>query len=97
MKLFLLTSSLVDNRRDFIVNFTVFEGKRYKITKIKYNSSIRNLKESKIEELVDLEVGDWFSSLEIDNSIKKITDRTSQMGYAFVNVSQELRSSATIK
>ena len=39
---------------------------------IKYISSIRNLKESKIEELVDLEVGDWFSSLEIDNSIKKL-------------------------
>ena len=86
-----VNSSLVDNRRDFIVNFTVFEGKRYKITKIKYNSSIRNLKESKIEELVDLEVGDWFSSLEIDNSIKKITDRTSQMGYAFVNVSPRIK------
>ena len=86
-----VNSSLVDNRRDFIVNFTVFEGKRYKITKLNYNSSIRNLKKSTIEDLVDLDVGDWFSSLEIDNSIKKITDKTSQMGYAFVNVSPRIK------
>ena len=81
-----VNSSLVDNRKDFVVNFTVFEGKRYKITKINFNSSIRNLKNSKIKELVDVDEGDWFSSLEIDNSIKKITDKTSQMGFAFVDV-----------
>ncbi len=86
-----VNSSLVDNRKDFIVNFTVFEGKRYKITKISFNSSIRNLKNSQIKDLVDLDVGDWFSSLEIDNAIKKITDRTSQMGYAFVNVSPRIK------
>ena len=57
-----VNSSLVDNRKDFVVNFTVFEGKRYKITKINFNSSIRNLKNSKIKELVDLDEGDWFSS-----------------------------------
>ena len=73
------------------MNFTLFEGKRYKITKIKYNSSIRNLKNEQIKDLVDIDVGDWFSSLEIDNSIKKITDITSQMGYAFVDVSPRIK------
>lgn len=86
-----VNSSLVDNRKDFVVNFTVFEGKRYKITKINFNSSIRNLKNSKIKELVDVDEGDWFSSLEIDNSIKKITDKTSQMGFAFVDVSPRIK------
>ena len=86
-----VNSSLVDNRKDFIVNFTLFEGKRYKITKVKYNSSIRNLKNEQIKDLVDIDAGDWFSSLEIDNSIKKITDITSQMGYAFVDVSPRIK------
>ena len=86
-----VNSTLVDNRKDFIVNFTVFEGQRYKITKIQFNSSIRNLKNDQIKDLVDLDVGDWFSSLEIDNSIKKITDETSQMGYAFVDVSPRIK------
>jgi len=86
-----VNSSLVDNRKDFIVNFTLFEGKRYKITNVKYNSSIRNLKNEQIKDLVDIDAGDWFSSLEIDNSIKKITDITSQMGYAFVDVSPRIK------
>ena len=86
-----VNSSLVDNRKDFIVNFTLFEGKRYKITNVKFNSSIRNLKNEQIKDLVDIDAGDWFSSLEIDNSIKKITDITSQMGYAFVDVSPRIK------
>ncbi len=86
-----VNSSLVDNRKDFIVNFSLFEGERYKITKVKYNSSIRNLKNEQIKDLVDIDAGDWFSSLEIDNSIKKITDITSQMGYAFVDVSPRIK------
>ena len=73
------------------MNFTLFEGKRYKITNVKYNSSIRNLKNEQIKDLVDIDAGDWFSSLEIDNSIKKITDITSQMGYAFVDVSPRIK------
>ena len=86
-----VNSSLVDNRKDFIVNFTIFEGKRYKITKVKYNSSIRNLSSSKIKDLVDVDKGDWFSSKEIDESIKQITNETTKMGYAFVDVSPRIK------
>ena len=81
-----VNSSLVDNRKDFIVNFTIFEGKRYKITNVKFNSSIRNLSSIKIKDLVDVDKGDWFSSKELDDAIK-ITDETSKMGYAFVDIS----------
>ena len=86
-----VNSSLVDNRKDFIVNFTIFEGKRYKITKVKFNSSIRNLSSSKIKDLVDVDKGDWFSSKEIDESIKQITNETTKMGYAFVDVSPRIK------
>ena len=86
-----VNSSLVDNRKDFIVNFTIFEGKRYKITNVKFNSSIRNLSSIKIKDLVDVDKGDWFSSKELDDAIKKITDETSNMGYAFVDVSPRIK------
>ena len=86
-----VNSSLVDNRKDFIVNFTIFEGKRYKITNVKFNSSIRNLSSIKIKDLVDVDKGDWFSSKELDDDIKKITDETSKMGYAFVDISPRIK------
>ena len=86
-----VNSSLVDNRKDFIVNFTIFEGKRYKITNVKFNSSIRNLSSIKIKDLVDVDKGDWFSSKELDDAIKKITDETSKMGYAFVDISPRIK------
>ena len=86
-----VNSSLVDNRKDFIVNFTIFEGKRYEITNVKFNSSIRNLSSTKIKDLVDVEKGDWFSSKELDDAIKKITDETSKMGYAFVDISPRIK------
>ena len=86
-----VNSSLVDNRKDFIVNFTIFEGKRYKITNVKFDSSIRNLSSIKIKDLVDVDKGDWFSSKELDDAIKKITDETSKMGYAFVEISPRIK------
>ena len=86
-----VNSSLVDNRKDFIVNFTIFEGKRYKITNVKFDSSIRNLSSIKIKDLVDVDKGDWFSSKDLDDAIKKITDETSKMGYAFVEISPRIK------
>ena len=86
-----VNSSLVDNRKDFIVNFTIFEGKRYKIANVEFNSSIRNLSSIKIKDLVDVDKGDWFSSKELDDAIKKITDETSKMGYAFVDISPRIK------
>ncbi len=81
-----VNSSLVDNRKDFLVNFNIFEGERYKITKIDVISSIRNLNKDKLFNLIDLEKGDWFSSEEIDESIKTISEETAKLGYAFVEV-----------
>ncbi len=81
-----VNSSLVDNRKDFLVNFTLYEGERYKITKVEVNSTIRNLNKEKLFNLIDIRRGDWFSSEEIDESIKTISDETAELGYAFVEV-----------
>ena len=36
-----VNSSLVDNRKDFVVNFSIFEGERYKIAKVNVKSNLR--------------------------------------------------------
>ncbi len=81
-----VNSSLVDNRKDFIVNFSLYEGNRYKVSNVSVKTNLRNLQKLDITDLIDISVGDWYSALKIDNSIKNITEKASQFGYAFVEV-----------
>ncbi len=84
-------SSLVKNKKDFIVNFNLSEGKRYKINNIVVNSTIRKLSSDKLSKLLDIESGDWYSTDSIDKSIKNINEKTSEIGYAFVDVVPKIR------
>ena len=79
-------SSLVKNKKDFIVNFNLSEGKRYKVNKLSVRSSIKKLSSKQLSEFLAFESGDWYSSDDIDKSIKKINEVTSEIGYAFVEV-----------
>ena len=84
-------SSLVKNKKDFIVNFNLSEGKRYKINNVVVNSTIRKLSNDKLSKLLEIESGDWYSTDSIDKSIKKINEKTSEIGYAFVDVMPKIR------
>ena len=79
-------SSLVKNKKDFIVNFNLSEGKRYKINSVKVATSIRKLSDKKLNSLLEIESGDWYSTDKIDKTIKNINEKTSELGYAFVEV-----------
>ncbi len=81
-----VNSSLVDNRKDFIINFLLYEGIRYKVSDVSVRTNLRNLQKLDITDLIDISVGDWYSALKIDNSIKNISEKASQYGYAFVEV-----------
>ena len=79
-------SSLVKNKKDFIVNFNLSEGKRYKIKNVKVLSGIRKLTNEKLSSLLEIESGDWYSTDKIDKTIKNINEKTSELGFAFVEV-----------
>ena len=81
-----VNSSLVDNRKDFVVNFSLFEGNRYKVSNVSVKSNLRNLQKLDVSNLIEISQGDWYSSIDIDNSIKNISEKASQYGYAFVEV-----------
>ncbi|MAI29510.1 MAG: outer membrane protein assembly factor BamA [Rickettsiales bacterium] len=81
-----VNSSLVDNRKDFVVNFSIYEGNRYKVSNVNVRSNIKNLQKLDVSNLIEISQGDWYSSIDIDNSIKNITEKASQYGYAFVEV-----------
>ena len=79
-------SSLVKNKKDFIVNFNLSEGNRYKINNVKVDSSIRKLSNKKISSLLEIESGDWYNTDKIDKTIQNINEKTSELGYAFVEI-----------
>ena len=81
-----VNSSLVDNRKDFVVNFSLYEGNRYKVSNVNVRSNIRNLQKLDVSNLIEISQGDWYSSEDIDESIKNITEKASEFGYAFVEV-----------
>ena len=85
-KIISVNSSLVDNRKDFVVNFSLYEGNRYKVSNVNVRSNIRNLQKLDVSNLIEISQGDWYSSLDIDESIKNITEKASEFGYAFVDV-----------
>ena len=86
-----VNSSLVENDKDFIVNFTLFEGKRYRVNKIGVKSNVRNLSDQYIRKYVNIDKNDWYSSTDIDDSISNITDAASERGYAFLTVIPKIR------
>ncbi len=79
-------SSLVKNKKDFIVNFNLSEGNRYKINNVKVDSSIRKLSTKKLSSLLEIRSGDWYNTDKIDKTIQNINEKTSELGYAFVEV-----------
>ncbi len=79
-------SSLVKNKKDFIVNFNLYEGKRYKINNVVVRSSLKKLSEKQLLKFLEIDSGDWYDTDDIDRSIKNINEETSKLGYAFIEV-----------
>ena len=86
-----VNSSLVDNDKDFIVNFTIFEGQRYTVNKVGVKSNIRNLPNNYISKFINIDINDWYSSEDVDKSISNINDAASERGYAFLTVIPKIR------
>ena len=86
-----VNSSLVNNRKEFVINFTLKEGERYLIENISFRSSIRNINNVDLMNLVELSKGDWFSSEKVEESISNIIDKASELGFAFVDVIPKIK------
>ena len=86
-----VNSSLVNNRKEFVINFYLKEGERFKVDDVKFKSSIRNLRNENLVDLLEIEKGDWFNSEKIEKTVSKITDKASEYGFAFVKVLPKIK------
>lgn len=85
------SSQLVSSSKNFILNFKIFEGNRYKISDVSIRSNIKGFKNININKLVDIEKNDWFSSKDVEKTMDNIIEKASEYGFAFVDVRPKLK------
>ncbi|MBO4285111.1 MAG: outer membrane protein assembly factor BamA [Alphaproteobacteria bacterium] len=79
-------AELAPNNKSFILNFTLYEGPRYKIGKIDITSAIKDVNIKKLFKELEFSEGDWYNSKEIEKSVSNITEELGKQGFVFVDV-----------
>lgn len=84
-------SQLIMDKKNFIINFKVFEGKRYLVSGLDFDIENKDLIKVDFTNLLSTEKGEWFSSKLIERDIDRITTKASELGYAFVEVRPKIK------
>ncbi len=85
------SSQLVSSTKDFILNFKIFEGNRYKVSNVRVDSDIRGFEDLNLKKLLEIKKNDWFSSKDVERTMDNIIEKASEYGFAFVNVRPKLK------
>ena len=85
------SSQLVLDKKNFVINFKLYEGKRYKVGGVEFETTDKDLLKVDIQDILSIEPNDWFSSANVEKDIEKITEKASELGLAFVDVRPRVR------
>ncbi|MDR2166084.1 MAG: outer membrane protein assembly factor BamA [Zoogloeaceae bacterium] len=77
--------SISPDKEDIFITINVTEGDRFQISAIKLAGNLI-LSEEEIRALAPLKPGQVFSRVVLNDTIKRISDKLSELGYAFANV-----------
>jgi outer membrane protein insertion porin family len=79
-------AELSPNRDAFFITFTVDEGERYRFGKVEIISALKDLDPQSLEDELETDEGDWYDQSKVDATVTALTERVSELGYAFVEV-----------
>ena len=79
-------AELTPDQKDFVVTFSIDEGKRYKFGVIDLSLNLKGLEKQELISLLSTIQGDWYETNRINETIDAITDELGERGFAFVNV-----------
>jgi len=83
-------AELTPDREDFFITFTVEEGERYRFGPMTVETDLPNMDTGDLEaDLAELE-GEWYDADVIEETIAQLTERASELGFAFVEVRPEI-------
>ena len=82
-------AELAPNKKSFILNFTLEEGARYKISDIKLESAIKEINTKEFVKYVTFQKGEWYNANQIEKSVASLTEELGKKGFVFVDVVPE--------
>lgn len=77
--------SITPDRKDIYITLNINEGQKYTVSDVKLEGEMLG-REEELKSLVDLKSGAVYSGQKLTDSIKKISERMGNFGYAFANV-----------
>ncbi|OWW22184.1 outer membrane protein assembly factor BamA [Noviherbaspirillum denitrificans] len=77
--------SITPDKRDIYITINISEGDKFTVGDVKLEGEMFG-REEELRALVDLKSGDVYSGEKLAESVKKISERMGNFGYAFANV-----------
>ncbi len=84
-------AELSPDKKSFVVTYVVEEGPRYKIDDIQINSSIKEVETAPLMDEVLVEQGEWYNADLAEKSVYAITEELGKKGFAFVDVTPDIK------
>jgi len=79
-------AELAPDRKSFFLTYTLDEGEKYKFGDVKVTTTLKNLDPKVLEKDVTAVKGEDYNSDDIEETIRKLTNRVGNLGYAFVEI-----------
>ncbi len=90
-------AELTPDRSGFIITFSIEEGARYHFGKVDVTNELKDVNPALLRALLTFKQGDWYDADQVDKSISAITDALGDRGYAFVQVTPNVKRNADTK
>jgi outer membrane protein insertion porin family len=78
--------SISSDKKDIFITLNISEGAKYSVSEIKLAGAQSVISHQELRKLIDIQPGDEFSRDAIAESVRKISERLGEDGYAFTNV-----------
>ncbi len=82
-------AELSEDRKSFILTFTLEEGPRYEVGKIDIISNINGVETKPLYKDLEIDEKDWFNSDLVEKSVSEMTETLGKKGFAFVDIEPE--------
>ena len=82
-------AELTPDRRDFIINYVIEEGERYKFGNVEVESQLRDFDSTAMTNALPMESGDWYDAKLVEDTLERLEETAGTFGYAFADVSPD--------
>ena len=83
-------AELSEDRKSFILTYSLEEGPRYEINNVEIKSDIEGVDVDELYDDVEISKGEWYKQDAVEKTVSQMTDSLGKRGFAFVNVEPEL-------